>query len=145
MEPALSQTCMSLFWASARFSPWRCFAIPLTFHSLKYWKMLSVCEAEETWAEVWIGSAHLRHNAPNSLEQGVHCMAYMSNSEMRQVWKSVASGSSKDSLFICLHTITTTRNKQIFITRFHKQSTHAPLYSYQGMPVRWARKLTLMD
>lgn len=78
-------------------------------------------------------------------EQGVHCKAYMSNSEMRRVWKSAAPGSGKNSLFICLHTVITTRNKQIFITLFHKQSTHAPLYSYQGMQVRWARKLTLMD
>lgn len=43
------------------------FRHPSHFSQLEYWKMLSVCEAGETGAVVWLGSAHLRHNAPNSL------------------------------------------------------------------------------
>lgn len=42
------------------------FRHPSHFSQLENWKMLSVCEAEETGAVVWVGSAHLRHNAPNS-------------------------------------------------------------------------------
>lgn len=42
------------------------FRHPSHFSQLENWKMLSICEAEETGAVVWVGSTHLRHNAPNS-------------------------------------------------------------------------------
>lgn len=42
------------------------FRHPSHFSQFENWKMLSICEAEETGAVVWVGSAHLRHNAPNS-------------------------------------------------------------------------------
>lgn len=68
----------------------------------KVWKMLSICEAEKSGVMVQVGSAHLSYNTPNSL--GEVCISAWLTCQIQrwdQSGKSVAFGSSKDTLLIC--------------------------------------------
>jgi len=87
---------------------------PSHFSQLEHWKMLSVCEAEESGAAVWLGSTDLRHDAPNSLRAAcsLHGLRRVKNrwDSSQKVWPW---GAVNIHYLSCLHTVTTTQNKNI--------------------------------
>lgn len=105
---------------------------------------------KKTGAVVWVGSAHMRYDALNSFRgacsrRGLrHVKLKEETSVLEKVWPL---GSGAYSLFICLHTVVTTKVNIFFLISDSKH-THAitdnlSSWGSPSMAARWALKLTL--